>query len=242
VGPSEMFNRLMCEDYGVDLARTRVLRHPVDGRRFTALERTPIDDRAITLLFASRLSTRKGLELIVALSHRLSDLDGRVRIAILGGGSLWSDYTGHLKELNPAVAKHLGEVTSSEMPKVYAQTDIVLVPSHYEPGSLVVGEALAAGLPIVASDQVGPVEVIDSRVCRVFPRGDLDAFEREVRALVQELRAGAQEELATIARSEAQERFSPERMGAELIGILNEALGREGAHASASGERAAAIS
>jgi glycosyltransferase involved in cell wall biosynthesis len=221
-GPSETFNRLLCEDYGVELARTRVLRHPVDVRRFGDLERGAVKAGPVVLLYVSRFSARKGLELITALSHRLADLAGEVEIKLLGGGSLWSDYTAHLKELNPDLAKYIGGVSASEMPKVYGTADAVVVPSHYEPGSLVVGEALSAGLPIVASDQVGPVEVVDGRVCRVFPAGDLDALEREVRTIVAGLRGDHKGAMEAMARREANTHFAAEKIGLDLIRILDE--------------------
>jgi glycosyltransferase involved in cell wall biosynthesis len=222
VGPSETFNRLMCEDYGVEVARTRVLRHPVDVCRFGGEERRSVDRGPVVLLYIARFSARKGLELVTALSHRLADLAGEVEIKLLGGGSLWSDYSAHLEELNPDLAKYIGGVPPSEMPKIYGAADAVLVPSHYEPGSLVVGEALSAGLPIVASDQVGPVEVVDGRVCRVFPAGDLDALECEVRTLVAELRADRDGAMAAMAQREASTHFAPEKIGVELIRILDD--------------------
>jgi glycosyltransferase involved in cell wall biosynthesis len=225
-GPSAIFNRLMCADYGVDLARTRVLRHPVDATRFAGVERRPAEGRPIVLLYAARLSARKGFELITALSHRLADLEGDVRIKVMAGGSLWSDYSAHLADLHPGVAEQAPGVAPGEMPAIYADADVLLVPSHYEPGSLVVGEALAAGVPVVASDQVGPVEILDERVCRVFADGDLDAFEGEVRRLVAELRAGEGEAIAADARRAAVERFAPERIGRDLVAILEEAAGR----------------
>ena len=61
------------------------------------------------------------------------------------------------------------------MPELFRAADALLVPSHYEPGSLGVGEALASGVPVVVSDAVGPAEVLDPRTCRVFPTGDPDA-------------------------------------------------------------------
>jgi glycosyltransferase involved in cell wall biosynthesis len=224
-GPSEIFNRLMCEDYGVGVERTRVLRHPVDLQRFSNIARPQRDGRPIVLLFVGRFSARKGLELVTALSYRLADLAGEIQIKLLGGGSLWSDYSAHLSELNPQVAQRLGGVPATEMPKVYAAADLVLVPSHYEPGSLVAGEALAAGLPIVASDQVGPVEVIDRRVCRVFSAGSLDSLEREVRTLVAQIR-GDRNAIGDLARAEAYEHFGPDRIGRDLVQILHEAAGR----------------
>jgi glycosyltransferase involved in cell wall biosynthesis len=108
------------------------------------------------------------------------------------------------------------------MPDIYATADVLLAPSHYEPGSLVVGEALSAGLRVVASDQVGPVEVVDRRVCRVFPAGDLDALEREVRAVVEAVRADRNGANAKIARREAQEHFAPDKIGRDLVRILDE--------------------
>ena len=236
-GPSETFNRLLCEDYGVQPARTRVLRHPVDVCRFGGVEGRSENAGRVVLLYVSRFSARKGLELVTALSHRLADLTGEVEIKLLGGGSLWSDYSAHLEELNPDLAKYIGGVPASEMPKIYATADALLVPSHYEPGSLVVGEALAAGLPIVASDQVGPVEVVDGRVCRVFSDGDLDAFEREVRTVVSDVRADRNGVIDATARREATTHFAAEKIGLELSRILDEVGTPENSQAAVGGAR-----
>jgi glycosyltransferase involved in cell wall biosynthesis len=225
VGPSETFNRLLCEDYGVEPSRTRILRHPVDARWFGDVEPRKAHGGPVVLVYASRLSARKGLELVTALSHRLSDLAGEVEIKVLGGGCLWSDYSAHLDALNPALAEHIGGVPPSAMPEIYASADALLVPSHYEPGGRVVGEALAAGLPMVASDQVGQAEVLDRRVCRTFRAGDLDSLERAVRTLVAELRADRNGTIAGLARREAETHFAPEDIGGELTRILADASG-----------------
>jgi glycosyltransferase involved in cell wall biosynthesis len=224
-GPSEIFNRILEQDYGVSPERTRVLRHPLNVDRFSP-NGSANGKRPITLLYASRLSTRKGLELIVQLSHRLSDLAGLVWIPVVGGPSMWSDYSRHLRELHPAVASYEGSAAGNDMPRIYRSADALLVPSHYEPGSLVVGEALASGLVVVASDQVGPVEVVSEECCRVFPRGDIDALERTVRALVAELGSSNRcKELAAAARRQAVEHFAPDLIGDDLLSVLTEAAG-----------------
>lgn len=225
-GPSNVFNRILEQDYGVSSDRTRVVRYPLNVDLFSA-NGEHAGQRRITLLYASRLSTRKGLELITALSHRLSDLAGEVWIPVVGGATMWSDYSGHLKDLNPAVASYEGAARADDMPRIYRAADALLVPSHYEPGSLVLSEALASGVVAVASDQVGQGEVVSEECCRVFPRGDLDAFEREVRTLVEELRSDdRRKELAQAARRQAIEQFSPERIGDDLLSVLSEACGR----------------
>src|SRR5581483_4105095 len=97
-------------------------------------------------------STRKGVDDIVDLSHRLGDLAGSVRLLVIGGPTQWSDYTRHLERLNPAVAEFIGGVPNEELPQLLRSSAMLLVPSFYEPGSIATAEALACGLPVVLSD------------------------------------------------------------------------------------------
>lgn len=106
---------------------------------------------------------------------------------MIGDRTAWSDYRRHLASLDSSVATYVGPRGGAQMPGEYAHADVLLVPSRYEPGSLVAGEALASGLVLVSSDEVGAAEVIAPDLCRVFPSGDLDAFEQRAREVVREL-------------------------------------------------------
>jgi glycosyltransferase involved in cell wall biosynthesis len=223
VGPSEVFLGHLRDDYELDGVPTRVLRHPVRVDRFRPAERDGAG-RPLTLLFVARMSVRKGLELVVELSHRLADLAGEVRIELAGGATMWSDYRRHLAELNPATATYLGELGGEAIAERYRAADVLLVPSRYEPGSLVVGEALACGLPVVVSDEVGPGEVLPSSCCRVFPSGDAAAFEAAVRQLVAEMREDPAP-LRRAAREQACALFAPDVIGEQLHALLAEAAG-----------------
>lgn len=225
VGASEVFVRSIESDYGVPPSRTRVVRHPVDLDHYADVPRPARrPDEPVQLLFASRLSARKGLEMVIELSHRLDDLAGQVNILILGGASMWSDYTAHLADRNPRIAQPAQALQARQMKLLYANVDAVLAPSHWEPFSLVTAEALAAGVPVVASDQIGAAEGVDPSACRVFPAGDMDAFEAEVRALVDELREpGARERLAERARASARMQFDAGGIGADLHDVLDQA-------------------
>jgi FkbM family methyltransferase len=98
-----------------------------------------------------------------------------------------------------------------------------LLPSRYEPFGLVVGEALACGLPTVVSDQVGAGEGVSGLVCRRFPDGDLDAFEREVRKLLRDLERD-EPGIRSAAVAQARAQFAPEVIGAQLQTILRQAV------------------
>lgn len=202
--PSHSFAEHLERDYRVGPARLHVVPNPIDVDCFVPRERSARDQNLpIRLLFASRISVRKGVEMITSLSHRLTDLAGRVMIDVVGGHTLWSDYRPLLRDLEPSTARVLGPIAPASMPSVYATADALLQPSHYEPFGLTVGEALASGLPVVVSDEVGAREGVSPEVCRVFHRGDIDALELAVRDLVRDLQNGQAQRLSDAASSEA---------------------------------------
>jgi glycosyltransferase involved in cell wall biosynthesis len=215
-----MFNAALARDYGLDRSRAMVLRHPTDLQRHRPKPRTA---GPLRLLFVSRLAPRKGVELIVELSHRLDDLEGDIVIELIGGPSLWADYRPLLAGLDLRTAIYRGVIASDELQRDMGSADAVLVPSTFEPGSLVIGEALASGLPVIASEAVGPVEVLPPDICRTFASGSADHLEASVRQLVSELPA-RRDALAATARAAAREHFEPARIAHQLIQAINHQL------------------
>jgi glycosyltransferase involved in cell wall biosynthesis len=182
----------------------------------------------VTILFVSRLAVRKGVELVTALSHRLRDLAGAVRIEVIGDYSLWSDYRALMADLHPVIASYEGDLDNARLAGAYTAADLVIQPSHYEPFALTVGEALASGVPVVASSEVGAAEGINPQCCAVFPAGDLAAFEHAVRELVDRIRGGDGPSLSALARAEAQRLFSLERVSDGIMDSLEAAMRSRG--------------
>lgn len=202
VGPSRTFVAELRDRYAAT-APGVVLRHPTPTPE--APPDAPPPSGKQMLLFVSRMSSRKGVELVVDLSHRLDDLRDEVELVLIGGYTLWSNYTGLLDDLNPRVARYAGEMPQPQVMEHMARATALLVPSRFEPGSIATGEALACGLPVIASSAVGPSEIIDDGGGRVFADGDASSLEAAVRDLLDEatrepdgLRRGAW----TIARRE----------------------------------------
>jgi len=218
IGPSKRFVELVHEDCSVPRDKLRVMRHPVDLTRFAPA--APAEEpRPATLLFISRISARKGLEEVISLSHRLADLEGSVRLLVVGGVTMWSDYSAHLADLNPTIAEYVGAVAARDMPQLLRSADMLLVPSRYEPGSIVTGEALASGLPVVLSDEVGPSEIVRGPHVRVHRAGDADDFEAAVRSLLAAVRDD-RPALAASAQADAARNFSVAAIVAQLVEII----------------------
>jgi glycosyltransferase involved in cell wall biosynthesis len=223
VAPSAAFAASLRTDYRLAEDRVAVVPNPIDLTRFAPASQSVSRGRPVRLLFVSRLALRKGLELVVELSHRLDDLAGSVVIEIVGDRSLWSDYRPLLAGLNDRVGEYRGSVEPRSLPEVYRGGDALLQPSHYEPFGLTVGEALASGLPVVASSAIGAAEGVDDACCRRFPVGDVQRMEVETRRLIGELRGSTADRLRLTAREEAERLFSTRTVGRSLAGHLAEA-------------------
>ncbi len=108
------------------------------------------DDKTI-FLFVGRLVERKNVRLILQAARRL-DAE-RFAIVIAGSGEQLEE----LKSLaaDQANVHFLGNVAPADLPAVYAMADVLVLPARDEPWGLVINEAMACGLAIVAHEHCG---------------------------------------------------------------------------------------
>ncbi len=102
----------------------------------------------------------------------------RASMVVAGSGPLEHE-TRARADLLGVPLQILGFQNQTQMPAVYAASDIVALPSDgRETWGLVCNEALACGRGIVVSDQVGcaPDLAADGLIGRTFPMGNIDAF------------------------------------------------------------------
>jgi glycosyltransferase involved in cell wall biosynthesis len=125
-----------------------------DLQRFAeaARNRTPSATRRI--LFSGALIPRKGVDLLAQAFAQVAPSRPHLRLDILGAGELESWLRQRLQALAGQV-RFLGFRDWPELPTAYADADILCVPSRYDGWGLVVPEGLAAGLPVIATDQMG---------------------------------------------------------------------------------------
>lgn len=114
-----------------------------------------------------------------------------------------------------------------------AGLDLFVMPSHYEPFGLSLAEALAAGVPAVASDIEGPQEILGAgRFGRLFPNRDEAALAAALRAAMDDWPATLA--MAQDARRHALETYGFEagrrRLAAALADILGQATAGSAEH------------
>jgi glycosyltransferase involved in cell wall biosynthesis len=226
IGMSRRFNELVRLDYGVDPKDQAVVYQPLPSVAGANGDTIPVTRDKVRAVFVGRISVRKGIEMLVNLSRRITDLRDVVEIAIVGDRSFWSDYSALLRDFDPTFVQVKGALSHSEVLELLRNSDILLVPSHYEPGGIVVAEGLASGCLIVASDEVGSAEVLDAPLCLRYPHADIDAFENAFRLAVKAIRDRGPE-IRRMAKEAALQVFSPNQTNAQLMRVLlNAANGR----------------
>jgi glycosyltransferase involved in cell wall biosynthesis len=108
-----------------------------------------IGEDEFLVLFVGRLDQQKGLEYLIGAASRL---DKRFKILIVGEGL--EKYKRHLLNMAHGIENIIftGALYGEDLKEVYAASDIFVLPSLYEGFPTVLLEAMASGLPIVASD------------------------------------------------------------------------------------------
>jgi 1,2-diacylglycerol 3-alpha-glucosyltransferase len=169
-------------DLGVR-ARIEVIPSGIDVARFSAgrvradvRENLGAGAHEALILCVGRLGREKNLEL--ALSA-FAQLDVPARLAIVGDGVERAALELLAERLAPGRVRFLGEQPREALPDLYASADALLFTSASETQGLVLVEALAAGLAVVAVDTPQGREVLDG-AARLCPP--------EARALAQGLR------------------------------------------------------
>lgn len=128
------------------------------------------------LLYVGRLSAEKNLESLRSLLEALP----QARLALVGGGPHRSKLEKHFAGLPVHFA---GFLYKEELAAAYASSDLFVMPSRTETLGLVVLEAMASGLPVVAARAGGIPEMIDDGVTGYLVETEAEAIER-VRALL----------------------------------------------------------
>jgi glycosyltransferase involved in cell wall biosynthesis len=217
IAPSQAFAGDLRRDHAVPPEKVHVIPNPIDLSRFPVGAGTQTGP--VRLLFVSYLAVRKGLELVVELSRRLRDLRGRVELVVVGAPRMWSDYRPLLAGLDPLIGRYAGAPEPDELPRWFAEADAVLQPSRYEPFGLTVGEALASGACVAASDVVGAAENLPESCLWPFRDGDIGAFEAAVRSMVDDLERDRRSR-RVLARSAATRLFGADVVSAQLAEAL----------------------
>lgn len=114
-----------------------------------------IDPVATVFLYVGRMEPHKGIrELIQAVGLLASE--PHFALLLVGEGSLSAEVAAAAAK--DARIRHLGRLSGTDLLSAYTMAEVFVLPSNFEPWGLVVNEAMAAGLPVIATDRVGCID------------------------------------------------------------------------------------
>ena len=179
------------------------------------------------LLMVGRFEPQKAHEIALAAMATVRAAHPDATLLLVGDGPLLHDVARRIgRDRLGGAVRMLGR--SDDVGTLLAMADLLLVSSHFEGLPLVVLEAFAAGLPVVATAAPGVAEVIDHGVTGwLAPVGDADALGRTVVAALAD--APTRQAVGEAARAVWQERYRAERMIAET-GALYRSLTADKTH------------
>jgi glycosyltransferase involved in cell wall biosynthesis len=174
LAPSRQTAEEIERDYRVD--SVKVLPNVTGAREVAAPGRA--SETGDSLLFVGRLRVRKGVEVLLHAAEKLRRRRPGTRLVIVGEGEHRRrlERTARSLSLDGAV-EFRGACPPEEIPRLMASARALVVPSIYEGMPLVILEAMAAGLPVVASSVSGIPEVVeDGESGWLVPPEDVEAL------------------------------------------------------------------
>lgn len=161
VCPSPVMREVIERDYRIS-TRLEVLPNAIDLSAFENVERTGslgFGEDEVVALYAGRIGLEKNLEFLLRAFARVDF--PRARLAIVGDGPVLGSLRRLASELGlESRVRFTGRVDYAHMPGYYAAADFFAITSTTEVKPLVVLEALASGLPVIAVAACGTQDTL----------------------------------------------------------------------------------
>lgn len=204
---------------GIDISR-----YEINVDRNNVKRRFGIDPSERIILFIGRLVPQKGVEYLIMAAPKIFGQHPEARIVIVGDGwvkdNLWNlaRSTGY-----PHKITFLGFLSDQDVIELTMSSDVLVIPSIYEPFGIVALEGMAAGVPVVASNVGGLAEIIEhDRTGFLAYRENPDSIAWGVNKILSDF--GYAQWLVQNAKKKVREVYSWKAVASRTIEVYEKAL------------------
>ena len=202
------FQRRTFEEEGVTASRLHLVPLGVDVDLFRPLPRTK--GGSFTIGFVGQVTQRKGISYLVQAFQSLRSHD--VRLLVVGRP------VGPRDPWLRSGVDHRPPVARSTLPEVYAEMDVVVLPSLIEGFGLTALEAMACGIPVIVSENTFGSDIVSDGVNGfVVPIRDASAISERIKLLLSD--ETARSEMGANARATA-EGYSWDAFGLQIVELV----------------------
>ena len=180
---SDLTRNIVVNKYHIDPAKVVTVHNAVDfsGRSEMKVERG-VQDKVVT--FLGRITFQKGPEYFIEAAAKVLKRCPGVRFVMAGSGDMMNRCIKHVARLGISDRFHFtGFLRGMDVQKMFALSDVYIMPSVSEPFGISPLEAMRTSVPSVISKQSGAAEILDYAFKVDF--WDVDALADDIYALLQ---------------------------------------------------------
>jgi len=135
------------------------------------------ENMTLRFLYAGQVSIRKGIPVLIEAWKQAALRDAELHLV---GSWLLAD---RVRNCLPANVRYSKACSRQELLGHYQSADVFLFPSFFEGLALVLLEAMACGLPLLASNATGARDILGIDNGKVLPPGDVEAWTEGLREI-----------------------------------------------------------
>jgi glycosyltransferase involved in cell wall biosynthesis len=220
IAPSEMARRVLRAwkiDRPIEVIPTGVDLGKIDmgDGKWEMRKKYKIPKDAKVLIYVGRLSKEKNIDFLLDAFKKIAT--GNIYLLLVGGGPLLKELKNQKSKIKNLILT--GEVGYPEVLSYYSAGDIFVFASQTETQGLVLAEAKAAGLPVVALFAGGLVDTVRSGIDGYLTARNLESFTDHVKLLLKD--DDILHRMGRSAREDANARFSSKTIAKRLEKVYN---------------------
>ena len=179
---SDLTRNIVINKYHIDPAKVVTVHNAVDfsGRENISVERG-VKDKVVT--FLGRITFQKGPEYFIEAAAKVLKRTENVRFVMAGSGDMMNRCIRHVARLGISDRFHFtGFLRGKDVQKMFALSDVYIMPSVSEPFGISPLEAMRSNVPSIISHQSGAAEILKYAFKVDF--WDVDALADDIYALL----------------------------------------------------------
>ena len=146
-------------------------------------------NKEFTLISVSNFYKVKAIDILLkAFSKVVYDKKiDNIKLKIVGTGEYKDYYESIAKSLKlDNYVEFLGYVENDKLPDILSKANALCVSSTFETFCIPIVEAFASGIPVITTDCVGPLEIVNEKNSIVTPINDIDKYADSIEKMIKE--------------------------------------------------------
>lgn len=158
---SNLTRQTVINKYGINPNKVITVHNAVEQSLFSELKEVKRNVKEKVVTFLGRITFQKGPEYFIEAANKILQKDENVRFVMAGSGDMLNKMIKRVAELGIADKFHFtGFLKGPDIDKMFALSDVFVMPSVSEPFGIVPLEAMRSNVPVVISKQSGVAEIL----------------------------------------------------------------------------------